>query len=585
MSILLAVVEKHPGNRTSEEVLKPMLQELSVGGERALFSLQLDGFSLYQAKLRPDEPDAFYQTDDGVRVSCLAGRVFGLDQGLALLRSEGVPVGEEATAPEFAHHSFLRDGDSAFRRFDGHFVFLSWDCRAKELVLANDTFGLHPVFLYEDDQRLLCCSEFQPLTCYERFDSNLDHEAIAEFFTVGKVLNDKTFYRNVKGLEPGTRLSMTEGRISTARYVSWDVEVDRGKPLAYFVERIGESFRRGIEARAGDPNVVECTLTGGFDTRFMLASMSEEARQSLSFVTKQSPFLTADTDKDIILARRLAEHLHLRHTTDLGVRAGEHGPALYDANRQKPAEKESLGGYLGSELLGGTFAYNSDEVPGPEEIGRAELLIRKKFSSAFFEALDGLKDLKAWSHALHDREETRSMELHYGLRHLPRSFLQGNAAFSGGWATAYGFFLGSWYSPFTYGPFLEELLVVPSHYLRDYHLYVEIMKTHCADLLHIPFASAGCTDDRVLQLRQGTYFSDARETPCNRLSRRCALKPTRWGRKHYRASAYLEGRVLSQLRPFLRDDGNAFLGPDRLFDIRFLDFEAWCRRYLEPDRA
>lgn len=87
----------------------------------------------------------------------------------------------------------------------------------------------------------------------------------------------------------------------------WPVDdVRPGRSVTEAADRIAEICAR--TCRAVLPLDPVCSLTGGNETRFLLATM-REFRDQVTFITVDGP----TTRRDVVLARRLAEQFGLRH--------------------------------------------------------------------------------------------------------------------------------------------------------------------------------------------------------------------------------------------------------------------------------
>ncbi len=100
-------------------------------------------------------------------------------------------------------HAYEQWGERCVERFNGQFAFAIWDRRERRLFLARDRFGIRPLFVAEQDGRLLFGSEIKALRAYPGFEPALDATAVAEVFTYWVNVAPATAFEGVAQLPPG----------------------------------------------------------------------------------------------------------------------------------------------------------------------------------------------------------------------------------------------------------------------------------------------------------------------------------------------------------------------------------------------
>ena len=84
-----------------------------------------------------------------------------------------------------AYHAW---GDDCVKRFIGMFAFAIWDQRHAQLFLARDRFGIKPLYLTQDAQRLRFASSLPALLAAGGVDTRLDPIALHHHFTLHTVV-------------------------------------------------------------------------------------------------------------------------------------------------------------------------------------------------------------------------------------------------------------------------------------------------------------------------------------------------------------------------------------------------------------
>jgi asparagine synthase (glutamine-hydrolysing) len=134
----------------------------------------------------------------------------------------------------------------------------------------------------------------------------LDREAVALQSRLGAQLRQRTLYQGVEKTSPGTLIRLRDGAIDVDFY-------DPHEPVAEIdpdqaVRDGARALREFMSAYLDDHPEAVLQLTGGLDTRVLLAAVEEKRRPSLAAMT-----LTTPGSEDVQIAITLAERYGMRH--------------------------------------------------------------------------------------------------------------------------------------------------------------------------------------------------------------------------------------------------------------------------------
>ncbi len=376
-------------------------------------------------------------------------------------------------------------GDAA-----GSHVFARYDAAKHELVLGNDAFGFQPLFVVETDELVAFCTEYEPLLELPGVGRSLDADAVAQYYTFGMTLGERTFFSDVALLPPGTLRTVTASGASDRRHDELAVPLTKNASLEEHAKVVGAALqravRRGLDAH---PNG-EAGLTGGADTRLILSCMTPEQRQRHSFVTHYAEKGAADRDRDVVIARLVAEKAGLKHEAIFL----EHGhqpfePSVYGEHRRKGGKEEIFhSGVLGGELLGGCCVdvalFPVQRVSKEAVTARIESVFTPEFIQSLAEhPYDALQH--EWKSL---RAENREMA--FWTNAFARPFFSQLYAGSNGVRTST--WMVPWQmhqrmlTPFVDPEFLRALLAVPFEFITGYRLYNEVYRSVFPEFTDVP---------------------------------------------------------------------------------------------------
>ncbi|MBN1179507.1 MAG: hypothetical protein JXD18_09860 [Anaerolineae bacterium] len=234
----------------------------------------------------------------------LSGVFFGELYRPALPRGEG---------SEIAHifRLYRERGDALLRDLEGVFVFALWDAARGHLLVANDRLGLIPTYYAHFDGRLVFAPQVKAILSDARFEKQLDLTAMAQFLRFQRLLGDRTFFEGVSLLPHGSLLRYVpaEDRLTVEHY--WDFDQIPAWPAgATFEDAVvetGRLLRRAVEVRTGGEHRLGVYLSGGLDSRTLLA-LAAQIRPPVVSLTYGVPDC-----RDMYYARRIARRVGSPH--------------------------------------------------------------------------------------------------------------------------------------------------------------------------------------------------------------------------------------------------------------------------------
>jgi len=193
-------------------------------------------------------------------------------------------------------------------KLNGAFNIIIWDGKEKKLTVINDRYGLQPIYYSRHKNELYLASEVKAILSCNDVSKNVDHSAIASLFFFGFVMENKTYFESIKLLPPASLLVFKNNQISISNY--WDfnfLDRNEGKTQDYYEQRLGNLILQAIQRHVKDGVRITVPLSGGLDSRTILASIGKE-HYPINTVT----FGTKDMD-DVKIARRVSETLGTNH--------------------------------------------------------------------------------------------------------------------------------------------------------------------------------------------------------------------------------------------------------------------------------
>jgi asparagine synthase (glutamine-hydrolysing) len=180
---------------------------------------------------------------------------------------------------ELLLHGYESGGKDFFRGLHGKFVAAIWDSRKRQVILANDRFGMRPLYYATLPGRLLFASEIKALLADAEVSRQSNLRGIAQFFTFGHLLGEDTLLDGVRLLPAAGWLTydLNAKRVTLERYHRLGATPGAGIiTKAQVLDRVDEAFGNAMTRCTAGSGRLGLALSGGLDSRTILAAMDPE---------------------------------------------------------------------------------------------------------------------------------------------------------------------------------------------------------------------------------------------------------------------------------------------------------------------
>jgi asparagine synthase (glutamine-hydrolysing) len=190
------------------------------------------------------------------------------------------------------------------QKVDGIFAAVIYDRALKSVTIVNDRYGLRYLYIYLSPAGCVWASELKAFRCLPSRSLTIDREAAALFFSKGYLSGNRTWFRDVELLAPGTMLTIncTTNETRALRYWECNAIAARSDKhnLPELARELGAKFKRAVERQCHTGKRIGIGLSGGLDSRALFAAMPAhcEPLQAFTFGMTGS--------KDLRIAQKVA---------------------------------------------------------------------------------------------------------------------------------------------------------------------------------------------------------------------------------------------------------------------------------------
>jgi asparagine synthase (glutamine-hydrolysing) len=212
--------------------------------------------------------------------------------------------------PAYLVHRFEEEPDFP-KGLNGRFHGLLADCRNGKAMLFNDRFGLQRLYFHEAKEAFYFSAEAKAILKVRPELRSTDPRSIGEFVVCGCVLENRTLFPGISLMPPGSawtfRQGMLEKKSTYFEPREWE-EQETLQPEEYYTQ-LREKFVGSLPRYFGGPEKVGVSLTGGLDTRIIMAWHKAQPN-SLPCYTFGSMYRD---NQDVVLARKVAAICGQKH--------------------------------------------------------------------------------------------------------------------------------------------------------------------------------------------------------------------------------------------------------------------------------
>jgi len=241
------------------------------------------------------------------------------------------------------------------QNLNGEFSLCLYDKTNEIVSVANDFFGLYPLFYYKNEDYLMFCNEYEPLLIQNNEIIKISNKNLKSYFEHGFAFSGDTFFEEIKMLTARQLLQLRGKSLDVRNYSTF-------KPIQFdsyehCLNELYQALKKSVNRLNRLENKI-VTITGGLDTRIILALTNSEIRKSNNYVTFYLKPLNESNDKDVLISKLISEKFELNHRAiPFEEKTDELTLGYFDILR-KDDFSIKITGLFGGELLSGILYEN-----------------------------------------------------------------------------------------------------------------------------------------------------------------------------------------------------------------------------------
>jgi asparagine synthase (glutamine-hydrolysing) len=163
---------------------------------------------------------------------------------------------------------YREHGEKAVSALNGMFAFLLYDRKHQKLIAARDHFGIKPLYIWEDEDKVLFASEIKALLVHPGVRAEVNRDALNEYLTFQFVLGEQTLFKGIRKVRPGHYMvfDLQDHTQKTIQYWQPAFKIDHHHTQDYFVYELQRLLEDTIKIQLRSDVPLGAYLSGGIDS-------------------------------------------------------------------------------------------------------------------------------------------------------------------------------------------------------------------------------------------------------------------------------------------------------------------------------
>jgi asparagine synthase (glutamine-hydrolysing) len=206
--------------------------------------------------------------EDKTIVMAVNGEIYNFVELRNFLQNKGHRFYSHSDS-EIIIHAYEEFGLDFVKKFNGMFAFVLYDTIKKIFILGRDPIGEKPLYYCYDGKQLIFASEIKAIL-EAGIKREIDYEALWSFLEYNYVLGEKTLFKNIFKLLPGTILVVKDGQLQKSQYWNISEHIIHASE-SFFEKKLRTLLEDSIEKKMVADVPVGAFLSGGIDSSAVVA--------------------------------------------------------------------------------------------------------------------------------------------------------------------------------------------------------------------------------------------------------------------------------------------------------------------------
>ena len=194
------------------------------------------------------------------------------------LESQGV-VFKTASDTEVLLQLLIKYREKAVEKLNGFYAFVFYDSLQNEILFARDKMGIKPLIIYEDQDKIIICSELSVLSHFE-VNQTIDADALNHYLGLTYIPASHTIFEQAFKIKPGHLGLVKDNFIDIRPFFALQRMPYNRLSFGESIAELREKLEKSVELRMISDVPLGCFLSGGLDSS-IISSIAKKLNPNL----------------------------------------------------------------------------------------------------------------------------------------------------------------------------------------------------------------------------------------------------------------------------------------------------------------
>ncbi len=251
-------------------------------------------------------------SSDGKYLIAFNGEIYNFKELKAGLEEKGVEF-KSTGDTEVLLELFINEGERCLEKLNGFFSFAILNKETGDLFIARDRYGIKPLLIYQDEDKLIFASEMKSLLTYN-IPRNIDYTSLYQYLQLNYIPAPNSILKNVRKLQPGHFMKISGREITEKPYYTlpYDTKKAEACTLNYEEQKaeLVKLMENSVQSRLVADVPLGSFLSGGIDSSIItaLASRHTDKLHTFSIGYKDEPYFDETSYAQAVAKKYNTEH-------------------------------------------------------------------------------------------------------------------------------------------------------------------------------------------------------------------------------------------------------------------------------------
>lgn len=293
MAGLFCYIAKNGSNIPSENTMADVFKSMSYNFSQSKKQITFGDIILASVSRIGDSTEDNYSFNDKFMINCFCEGLFFIDNKIKDNIIDKYKIESKLPEIQYLSYLFIEFGEEVNKYLSGNYNIFFHLIKKNEIIIINDYLGTLPLFIYEDNEKIIYCSKLNSIVKILG-KIEVDETSILEQLLFNYILSDNTLIKNIKTISNASIIKITQGNSCSRKY--WGIEeffnyekISYKNSYEILNNSLKESCNKIFEYNAGKKAM---SLTGGWDSRLVLSMIDQKYHKEIytySFGAENAP--------------------------------------------------------------------------------------------------------------------------------------------------------------------------------------------------------------------------------------------------------------------------------------------------------